>query len=133
MGKNLKNELRKEVFLTRLVKIVLPPSVLGRENSNICEISNFSVPKQTVKVQFSLDVLGKLLFLVDFLNSFPHNHDNRSKSRKFNGVFFHFWLKWFLIDDFEPKLVFLVILFFITLFEGYKIIENWRRENNYLN
>ena len=28
------------------------------ENSNSCEISHFPVSKQTVKVEFSLDVLG---------------------------------------------------------------------------
>ena len=33
------------------------------ENSNSCEISHFHVLKQTVKVQFSLDVLGKNIFI----------------------------------------------------------------------
>ena len=54
-------------FSTCLVSIVLSPLVLRRkmaiftirvENSNICQISHFTVSKQTVKVQFSLDVLG---------------------------------------------------------------------------
>ena len=51
-------------FPTCLVTIILPPSVLRPENNNSCEISHFPVSKQIVKEQFSLDVLGKKLFLV---------------------------------------------------------------------
>ena len=36
----------------------------GGENSNSCEISHFPVSKQTVKVQFSLDVLGNSIFRI---------------------------------------------------------------------
>ena len=45
---------------TRLVTIVPSSSVLRRENSYSCEISHFPASKQTVKVQFSPDVLGKI-------------------------------------------------------------------------
>ena len=34
----------------------------SRENSSSSEISHFPVSKQTVKVQFSLDVLGEIFF-----------------------------------------------------------------------
>ena len=51
-------------FSTRLVTIVLLPSVLRRENSNSCEISHFPVSKQTMKIQFSLDVLGNNIFCI---------------------------------------------------------------------
>ena len=62
------HEWNKLFFSTRLVKIVLSSSVLRRENgyfphSNRCEISHFPVSEQTVKVQFSLNVLGKVFFL----------------------------------------------------------------------
>ena len=34
--------------------------ITSGENSSSCEISHFSVLKQTVKAQFSLDGLGKI-------------------------------------------------------------------------
>ena len=50
-------------FPTCLMTIVLSSFVLRRENNNNYEISHFPVSKQTVKVQFSLDVLGKIFFV----------------------------------------------------------------------
>ena len=49
---------------------ILPTS---GENSNSCEISIFPVSKQTVKVQFSLDVLGIILFHDDNAQSYTWN------------------------------------------------------------
>ena len=40
------------------------------ENSNSCEIGHFHISKQTVKVQFSLDVLGKIYFSLSYLKYF---------------------------------------------------------------
>ena len=57
------NEKGIAIFPIPIVKIVHLPSVLRRENSKSCEISHFPALKQTVKVQFSLDVLEKFNLL----------------------------------------------------------------------
>ena len=57
------NRIEKIIFLTCLVKIVLWPFVLERENSWLRNWCYFPVSKQTVKVQFSLAGLGKWFFL----------------------------------------------------------------------
>ena len=46
----------------------------SEENSNNCEISHFPVSKQTVKVQFSLDVLGKTIFEANIYFIRPGKH-----------------------------------------------------------
>ena len=53
------SRVKHVIFHNILVVIVLLLYVLRRENSNSCEISHFPISKQTVYVQFSLDVLGK--------------------------------------------------------------------------
>ena len=75
-----------------LGKIIIVGSILAiyltngkneqlQQNSNTCKISHFPVSKQTIKVQFSLDVLGNSIFCIKCENAYFNARASREKGR----------------------------------------------------